>query len=75
MVDLRPGSADCALIRQQVADRAVAPDREHRWVLQQQQVVVRGSTQDLALVEGALQVPGLGIRQSSQPANTEKRVV
>ena len=49
----------------------VAPDGEHRRMLQQEEIVVLGPAYDLALVDRALQVPRLGVGQSAEPTDPQ----
>ncbi len=50
--------------------RAVAEpaDGEHRRVLEEQEVVVVVTTRHAALVDGALEIPGLLVREAAEPA-------
>jgi hypothetical protein len=59
VMDLRPGSGYDQPIGEQIRGVPVAPNREHRGVLEQQQVVVGGPAHDLSFMDGALKVPGL----------------
>ncbi len=58
-------------VGEQVGGVPVAADREHRWVLHQKQVVVAGATPDPALVQPALEVPGLGVGEATQPPGAQ----
>ncbi len=73
VMHLCPGAGDRRPIGQQVGAVAVAPDGEHGRVLDQEQVVVGGAPLDPPLVEGALEVPCLGVGQTPEPAGTQER--
>ena len=55
-------------VDEEVGAVAVASDGEHRRVLQQEQIVVPGPTDDLPLMDCPLQIPRLGVGQPTQPS-------
>ncbi len=71
--DLRPGRSHRLAIGQQVGRIPVPSDREHRRMLHQQQIVVGGAAAGPPFVEATLEIPGLGVGQPPQPADTESR--
>ena len=65
-LDPQPHAVD-----EQVRAVPVAADGEDRRVFEQQEVVVPSPADDLALVDGTLQIPRFGIGQPTEPAGAE----
>ena len=65
VVYLGPLRLDRVPRSEEVGRITVAPNGEHRRMLEQKEVVVGGTPLHFPLVEGPLQVPGLGVWKAS----------
>jgi hypothetical protein len=70
---LRTSICDHLLVDEKIAGVAVAPDRENRGVLEEEQIVIGRPTGYPTLMKRSLQIPSLCIGKPTEPTSSKPR--